>query len=240
VRREANLPQVIGVGLVLVLAIETTGLSGSVALAEDAELLMERPLTEGQRSAQSLIPTIHQLLSDASRRVADIGLIGVAIGPGSFTGLRVGVTAAKTLAYALGAKTVGVDTLDVLAAQTPTGLPGAKVHTILDAQRQELFAATFAWENAAWARTSPTTIMPLEPWLQSLKPGDVVSGPNLARMSAKLPPGVDLAPQHLREPKAATIARLAFNRSEQGLLDDFWKLTPAYFRPSAAEEKAKK
>src|SRR5687768_17602158 len=78
-RRERNRLQVTGVRLVLVLAIETTGLSGSVALADDSNLLAERTLTEGQRSAQSLIPSIDQLLRGAGRQVADIGLIGVAI-----------------------------------------------------------------------------------------------------------------------------------------------------------------
>ncbi len=225
--------------MVLVLAIETSALGGSVALAEDAGLLAERGLAAGQRSAQGLIPAIDELLRDAGRRVQDVGLIGVTIGPGSFTGLRVGVTTAKTLAYALQSPTVGLDTLDVLAAQAPAGSPGGRLHAILDAQRQELFAATFAWQGESWSRTGATAIVPLAAWVDSLSAGDLVTGPAAGRWGAKLPAGVALAPESLREPQAATVARLAFARYEQGQVDDFWKLAPAYYRPSAAEEKAK-
>lgn len=223
----------------LVLAIETTGLSGSVALAEDARLLAERTLTQGQRSAQSLIPSIDELLRGAGRRVAEIGLIGVAIGPGSFTGLRVGVTAAKTLAYAIGAQTVGIDTLDALAAQAPAGTTDARLHAILDAQRQELFAATFAWRNDTWLRATDTAIVSVTTWLETLKSGDLAIGPTAARLSAKLPGGVHVVDDELNQPQAATIARLAFQDFQRGRMDDFWKLAPAYYRPSAAEEKAR-
>lgn len=224
--------------MVLVLAIETSALGGSVSLAEDETFVAERGLGAGQRSAQSLIPAIDELLRGAGRQVKDVGLIGVVIGPGSFTGLRVGVTAAKTLAYAIGAQTVGLDTLDVLAAQAEPGSRGARLLPILDAQRQELFAATFAWREGGWARTGPTAIVPTPAWLESLVAGDLVTGPALSRLAAKLPAGVKVGAEMLREPRAVTVARLAFARFQRGHVDDFWKLAPAYYRPSAAEEKA--
>lgn len=224
--------------IVLILAIETSALGGSVALADDGSLLAERTLSRGQRSAQSLIPAIDELLRSAGRQVQDVELIGVTIGPGSFTGLRVGVTAAKTLAYALGAKTVGLDTLDVLAAQTAAGSAGTRLHAILDAQRQELFTATFTWQGDRWRRSGPTEIVPAARWLDRLRPGDVVTGPATGRIAAKLPAAAIVAAESEREPRAATVAHLALTAYQQGRLDDFWKLTPAYYRPSAAEEKA--
>ncbi len=224
----------------LVLGIETSSLSGSVALVEGGQLLAERSLSEGQRSAQSLIPGIDALLRAAGRPLTDVRLIGVTIGPGSFTGLRVGTTAAKTLAYALGAQTVGVDTLDVVAAQAEGAMQGGtgQLHVALDAQRREVFAATFAAEKSRWVRQSPTCILPLERWLASLAPGDRVAGPAVPRLVTQLPAGVVVAPDDVHAPLGATVARLAAESFERGAVDDFWKLAPAYFRPSAAEEKA--
>src|SRR5690606_6005893 len=102
-----------------ILAFETSGLLGSVALLETAEgkvvSAVERETPADQRTARSLLPTTHRLLSDHGWRPADVELIAVTTGPGSFTGLRIGVVGAKTFAYAVGAKLVGVHTLAALA-----------------------------------------------------------------------------------------------------------------------------
>src|SRR5262245_21398293 len=127
------------------IAIETSGRVGSVAAlkceGDRADILGEIILGEDQRTAQRLAPAIRELLSDVSWSPADVELVAVAVGPGSFTGLRIGVTAAKSFAYAVGAQIVGVNTLAVLAAQAPPS--AAPLWTVMDAQRRELFAARF-------------------------------------------------------------------------------------------------
>jgi tRNA threonylcarbamoyladenosine biosynthesis protein TsaB len=223
----------------LVLAIETSSLGGSVALLEGALLVANRPLGAEQRSAQGLLPAIEAVLKDISRLPADIKLIGMTIGPGSFTGLRVGVTAAKTLAYAVGAGVVGFDTTHVIAAQVRNSESQTVLHVAIDAQRQELFSSKFYWQDNAWQPTAPTAIIPTIDWHQKLQPGEIVAGPAIARLTAKLPAGVVIAADGQHEPQAATVGRLAYAAYQRGQIDDFWKLTPAYFRPSAAEEKAK-
>ena len=112
----------------------------------------------GQTRAQRRPSARHKRLRPALQRVAEAGrlvaasveLVAVAVGPGSFTGLRIGVTTAKTFAYAVGAEVVGVNTLAALAAQAPPS--ATPLWTILDAQRQELFAAKFLIVDAGQLR----------------------------------------------------------------------------------------
>src|SRR5450759_3825007 len=95
----------------LTLAIETSGPLGSVALFESETVLGEQSLELGRQHGQSLIPTIRQLLTFYGKLPRDLELVAVSIGPGSYTGLRVGVVCAKTLAYAANSQLVAVDTL---------------------------------------------------------------------------------------------------------------------------------
>ena len=86
-----------------ILALETTEMAGSLAAMHDRKLLAEIELDSKQRTAQSLAPGMKTLLAEAGWRPTDVELVAVTIGPGSFTGLRLGVTTAKTFAYAVGA-----------------------------------------------------------------------------------------------------------------------------------------
>lgn len=97
------------------LALETSDVSGSVALCEDGVVTAKRFLPTGRRSAQTLSPTIRSILTDSDWRSSDVECVATTIGPGSFTGLRVGVTTGKMFAWAVGANIIGVDTLDALA-----------------------------------------------------------------------------------------------------------------------------
>jgi tRNA threonylcarbamoyladenosine biosynthesis protein TsaB len=99
-----------------ILAIETTDKIGSVAAMAGCNLLVELMLERTQRSAQSLPPAMQRLLEQVGWKPADVQLVAVSIGPGSFTGLRVGVTAAKVFAYAVGAEILGISTLEAIAA----------------------------------------------------------------------------------------------------------------------------
>src|SRR5687768_6416743 len=108
-----------------ILALETSGRSGSVAaligqvVPVRTRVIGQQALDDHQRNAQSLAPAIRSLLDVAGWRPADVQLVAVTAGPGSFTGLRVGVTTAKVFAYATSAAVLGVDTLEVIAQQAP-------------------------------------------------------------------------------------------------------------------------
>lgn len=225
----------------LILALETSSLAGSVALLADDNLLAERMLPTGRRSAVTLAPAIDELLQSAGRRSADVQLVAVTIGPGSFTGLRVGVTTAKTFAYAAGCEVLGLDTLEVIAWQSKPqpaiGLTGPEIHSILEAQRKELYLARFRWAVDELTRIEANRIVAADAWLAALTPDTVVTGAALGRLEERLPPGVVAAPPEHRDPRASTVGRLALRDYQRGRRDDLWKLSPHYLRPSAAEEK---
>jgi len=219
----------------LLLALETSSNAASVALFQHADLIDAVDLPAGQTTAQGLAPAIHQLLDQAGRTAKDVDVVAVAHGPGSFTGLRIGVVAAKTFAYAAGAQLVGVDTLTVIAAQNTT--EGQPLHVVLDAQRKQLFAAEFL-QAGELTVVRPTEIVDRSTWLEQRQAGDQVAGPALTKLAENLPPGVIATPSDQWRPTAQTVGQLGIRRATDNQFDDLWSFEPQYFRKSAAEEKA--
>jgi tRNA threonylcarbamoyladenosine biosynthesis protein TsaB len=226
---------------VYVLALETSGRAGSIALLESAagvvNVIEERDLPQGERTARSLLPTVQRLLADHGPQAIDMELVATTTGPGSFTGLRIGVVAAKTLAYAVGAKLVGVHTLAAMAANIDA--QPRPVWTVLDAQREELFAARFEPSvDLAAVAAPPTEILSVAEWFARLHPGDAVAGPPLAKLRERVPVGVDVVDEALWQPSAAATGRLAIELATRGVTTPPLELVPHYYRRSAAEEKA--
>jgi tRNA threonylcarbamoyladenosine biosynthesis protein TsaB len=227
-----------------ILALETSDKTGSVAALDDCKLLAELTLDRTQRSAQSLAPAMQTLLKQVGWRPGDVQLVAVSTGPGSFTGLRVGVTAAKVFAYAVGAEVLGVSTLEVIATNAATKFP---LSVVIDAQRGELVVQTFSHQADGWFEPiGPEELLDADVWLARLQPDSTVSqgndnfvltGPGLARLVERLPPGVEVLASPLWQPQAAVVGRLASRYHALGRRDDLWKLVPHYYRRSAAEEK---
>ena len=215
------------------LALETSGRAGSVAALEDGKLLAECALDAARGSAATLAPAIRELLAAVNWRPADVQLVAVATGPGSFTGLRIGVMTAKTLAYAIGADVVGVDTLDVIACQAP--FEARPLWTVLDAGREQFFVARYSGKQPQPDR--PTQLVDAQSWLAELGAGDWLSGPALARYASQIPSAVRLVDSAIWSPTAGAVGRLAWSQYAAGTRHDFWSLAPNYFRPSAAEER---
>lgn len=234
-----------------VLALETSGRVGSIALLTapadgPAAVVAAQALPPGERSAQTLLPAVKRLLAEQQWRPADLGLIATTTGPGSFTGLRIGVVAAKTLAYALRTQLVGVHTLAAMAlawrqciASTPPAEAPARLWTVLDAQRQELFAACFErGSDLASAPAPPTSILAVDDWLGRLAPGDAVTGPPLSKLLDRLPAGAAPLPASEWSPSASATGLLAIELERRGHTTAPLSLAPNYYRKSAAEEKA--
>lgn len=221
------------------IAIESSGNTGSVAaLSIESQsapaVVIERPLPADRRSAQTLAATLAELLAKVEWQPEEVDFVSVPIGPGSFTGLRVGVTTAKMFAYAVGARVVPINTLDVLAHQArATGLTGP-IATVMDAQRREVFSATYS----ANENTAETTITAIDAWLTGLRQGDLVVGPFLSRLKQRLPAEVSVADESLWQPSAAAVGHLAIDAALSGNTLEAWQLVPDYYRKSAAEEKA--
>lgn len=129
-----------------ILALETTDAQGSVALCVGGEILTSRRLETERRSAQTLAPTIQETLTEFGWAPRDVDAVAVAVGPGSFTGLRVGVATAKMFAWAVGAKIVGVDALEAIASEIgrlPNGEASGTVSVGIDAQRGDAAVRRF-------------------------------------------------------------------------------------------------
>jgi tRNA threonylcarbamoyladenosine biosynthesis protein TsaB len=224
-----------GTVTVRILALETSLYNGSIALASAGKLVLRQKLPPEQRTAQTLAPAIASALRQVDWRTTDVNLVAVTTGPGSFTGLRVGVTTARTFSYAVGAAILGINTLEVIARQA--SLPSAEIWAVMDAQRGDLFAARYARsEGARLSELASTHIVPREQWLERLDGSAAVTGPGLKGCELRLPDGLMEQAEHW-DPLAETVAAMAWELHQQGVSHDVWQLMPEYFRKSAAEEK---
>ncbi|MEE8451733.1 MAG: tRNA (adenosine(37)-N6)-threonylcarbamoyltransferase complex dimerization subunit type 1 TsaB [Thermoguttaceae bacterium] len=219
-----------------ILALETTELIGSVAAMDGCNLLAQLELCRRQRMAQSLAPGVRQLLSQVGWKPRDVELVAATSGPGSFTGLRIGITTAKAFAYAVSADVLGIDTLETIAAGAPDQIRA--LTAVVDAQRGEVVAGAFQRDTQGWFRpTSAAELVDVDTWLESLPGGTLITGPVLHKLSDRVPDGVTMLDASYRIPKAATVARLAARDYAAGRRDDLFALAPRYSRRSAAEEK---
>lgn len=218
-----------------ILALETSGVAGSAAALDDDNLLSEIDLNPEQRSAQSLAPTLVELLRRVGWRTADTQLVAVTVGPGSFTGLRVGVTTAKVWAYAAGAEVLGISTLEAIALRAPSQVEA--LSAAIDAQRGDVVAQSFRRATDGWPEPiADEQLIPLDEWLGQVPAGFALTGPILRRV-ASLPEGLHVLDANLWDPKAADVGRLAAQLYRAGRRDDLWALGPRYSRRPAAEEK---
>lgn len=191
-----------------------------------------------------LAPLIQQLFRKQNISANDLDLICVAIGPGMFTGLRVGVVTAKALAYATSAKLIAVNTLDAIAAQSFAADPafeGKELHVAVNAQRRQLFVNRFQ-SLGPWRvkKLIDDRIVAREEFVQNLKTHDVVSGPGLAPLAGELAAqsdSIEIAGESSWEFNARAIGFLGTKMYESGHEDDLLTIEPLYFRPSAADEK---
>ncbi len=217
------------------LAIETAGRDGSVALVADGSVVAEAAFPGGVRHAAGLLPLIDSLLQDRGWRPADLGHLYLSIGPGSFTGLRIGVTVAKTLALVTGVRLVAVPTLAVVVENAPAEAADAVV--LLDAKRGQVFAARFERTAGGWAEREPAHVDTLAAVLERAPRPVYLMGEGLPYHLPGVMAGVIVAPADLWRPRAAVVARLGVALAAAGRFVDPDQLVPTYIRKAEAEEK---
>jgi tRNA threonylcarbamoyladenosine biosynthesis protein TsaB len=221
------------------LALETSGPLGSAALGRGGDILETRLLAEPRTHARDFLPSIDALCRAHSVRPEMVRRVYVSAGPGSFTGLRIGITAARMIALAGGVQVVAVPTLEVIA-QNALGAaePPEQVAVILDAKRGRTYAALFARSVDGYAATgNPAEVDPRD-FLSGRGPGWAVLGEGVAcHREAVEASGLRVLPGSLWPPSASTVYRLGHSRAERGEFDDPHTLVPIYVRPPEAEEK---
>lgn len=222
-----------------VLALDTATLVSSVALAAEDTLLAEITLQTKKTHSELLMPHIHQLLAMANVAKQDIEAVAVSIGPGSFTGLRIGLATAKALAYALRIPIVGVPTLAALAYGCP--LPGALLSPLLDAQKKNVYQAVFSWEQGNLQEVRPARVIPFADVLREMsnmdQPVMLLGEGAVMNRQIILQTGGNLllAPPHIIMPRAANVAMLGQKMLAAGEQQDVMALDPLYIRRSEAE-----
>lgn len=215
-----------------ILAIETTERQGSIALYESDLLLHHHKLPAKDRSAATLAPEIKAVCARHHWTLSDIDRIAVTTGPGSFTGLRVGIVTAKTLGYALGKDIVGINTLDAIALQANHV---GELEVVMDAQRNEVFSRRYLIEPEGIPKPlNAITIIDDQLWATQLPDEVKVTGPVLRKLKDRLDARIETEQEANWAPRADSVARLA---AVSNPIDSPFSLMPEYFRKSAAEEK---
>jgi tRNA threonylcarbamoyladenosine biosynthesis protein TsaB len=222
------------------LAIETATPAQSVALVEDARVLADASYEAKGNRGGMLLPAVDRVLRQAGLAARDLDAVAVSIGPGSFTGLRVGIATAKGLARGSGAMLVGVSTLETLAEGY--ALAGATVCALLDAYRGEVYMALFARKGNALERLSADVVLAPEAVASVL--ADVGTPVHLIgngavryreRLEAALGGRACVTADGLRAvPSAAVVARLGLAQLAGGKRPDA-EVVPIYLRRAEAE-----
>ncbi|PIU54487.1 MAG: tRNA (adenosine(37)-N6)-threonylcarbamoyltransferase complex dimerization subunit type 1 TsaB [Deltaproteobacteria bacterium CG07_land_8_20_14_0_80_60_11] len=218
----------------LILALDTATEKGSLALMAGDRVLMEYSLESPNAYLTCLMPGVAAILKNTGKELADLGAVAVSTGPGNFTGLRIGLATAKTLAWSLKCPLAPVPTLEVLAAQFP--FHPHPIGVVMDARRGEVFWGLFRCPED-WPQVLEGPLrLPVRELPARLPRPLLLTGPGLEvyreLLTALLPPEIAWAPPDRRWPRASTLARLARRRLEQGLTANPAQLAPTYLRPA--------
>ena len=222
-----------------ILAIDTASSVSSVAVASEGKLQAEVTVEAGRTHSETLLSHIEGALSFAGVERSALTGVAVSIGPGSFTGLRIGLATVKAIAYGLGIPLVGVSTLAALALAVP--VPDVHTLALMDAQKGNAYAGLYEWRDGSLHEVRPVRVAPLaEAIAEAADRGKPVllTGELAVKKRARLgnlPDNVTLAPAHLLTARASHVAWLGIARLAAGERDDPMTLEPFYIRRSEAE-----
>jgi tRNA threonylcarbamoyladenosine biosynthesis protein TsaB len=221
----------------LLLVVDTATPAGSVALSRGTTVLGEIALNVRKNHTDRLLLIIQQLLKDADLSLGHLDAFGVVLGPGSFTGLRVGVATIKGLALATDRPVVGVSSLATLAIQVP--LSAFPVCALLDARKSEVYAGMFCWAKDRLQSLGEETVLPPARLLDSLDQELIFIGDGALvyrdLIVDRLGSRAHFPPWPLHMPRASSAASLALDALRQQQVIPLERLVPAYIRPSEAE-----
>ncbi len=221
----------------IILGIDTSTMAGSVAIISEDRLLAELTVNTKTTHAERLLSTIDLVVKSASLTIRDLDGIAVSSGPGSFTGLRIGVTTAKGIAYSIHKPIAAIPSLDALASQFLYSK--LLICPILDAKKHELYTAFYRNTREEVHRLSEYSAIAPQHLFQAIKEPTLFLGdgviPYRKQIEAALGEHAFFAdPAHLL-PRGSLIATLGYERLLAGKHNDCLSLTPCYLRKSDAE-----
>lgn len=230
---------------VTLLALETATDVCSVALVADGQVLADLTLRRPRAHAESLVPMIEDALRYAGLTASALEAVAVSMGPGSYTGLRIGVSTAKGLAMAVDAKLIGVPSLEALAAGAASRVaPGGTICALFNSRRQEVYAAAFrcgaANDLESVAGAEALLLDDVPGWLESLGGERLwLVGEGVPRVEPRLSSlnrNVEVIGLQAVAPSAVWVARQALLRYEHGAFEDLAAFEPFYLKAFVAKK----
>lgn len=221
----------------LTLALDTSAVTASVALVRDSRTVASFSVTNKLTHSQTLLPMIDAAFRISGLEISDLSLIAVSHGPGSFTGLRIGISTVKGLCFAHNLPCVGISTLEALAYNL-IDCEGALICPCMDARRNEFYNALFEVKQRSLIRLTPDRAISGEALASELGGRDfIVCGDGAVKFVEGFAPDLRLAGEGARLQNAVSTALLAEKKYACGEFVAGERLTPVYLRQSGAERK---
>lgn len=226
------------------LAVDTSTMMATCALLDEDRLLGEFSLNQDMTHSENLVPMIKEMLDNLNLKVKDIDLFGVAIGPGSFTGLRIGIATIKSFAHVFDKPVIGVSTLEGLAFNLPYN---GYIVPMIDARRNRIYTGIYNRIKGNLINIVEPTIMEVDKLMKLLqKEYDHIivngNGTLVYRdiILEALGDQVIMAPKNLNSCRASSIGELALLKYKEGQRDSYYHLVPEYLRESQAQRELRK
>lgn len=225
-----------------ILAIDTSTDTGSIAITDGEDILVESILNVGRTHSETLIPSFQEMLEKTKLDIKDLDLLALTVGPGSFTGVRIGASTVKGFALALEKPVAGVSTLEALASNFPfSSLP---IMPLFDARRGEIYSAMFKWEEGIIKRLSEDRAASLDDAISKIETKTIFAGEGLVKygqmIKDRLGDNAVFAPRAVWYVRASNVAALGRKSYEADGGLDIATFTPSYRRKSEAEIQMEK
>lgn len=225
-----------------ILGLDTSTMMTTCAVMNEEKLLGEYSLNQDMTHSEKLVPMIKEVLDNLNMKVKDIDLYGVGIGPGSFTGLRIGAATMKSFAHLFDKPIVGVSSIEALAYNLPYN---ELVVPMIDARRNRVYTGIYTWEDGILKELMAPDVLPIDELMGKLVDFDevVFNGNGILlygdRLRNTLGKRVRLATIGQSMCRATSICELARLRYDRGQVDNYFTLAPEYLRESQAQRELK-
>ena len=228
-----------------VLAVDTSSLVAAVAVVDNSRVLGEYSINHKKTHSQKLMPMIKEIMESLDLSPNDIDIYAASSGPGSFTGLRIGITTIKAIAFAAQKPVISVPTLDALAYNIP--ISGIIICPIMDARNSQVYSALYKLEKGFPAKITEYMGVPIAELVQIIKgknssvvfTGDAVEI-HKDFLKSELEEKCEFAPGNLLLQRGSSVAQLALKMASEGLLENCFDMAPFYLRKSQAEREYEK
>jgi tRNA threonylcarbamoyladenosine biosynthesis protein TsaB len=222
-----------------VLGIDTSSQAASIAIMDDQKLIAEYTINTKKTHSQKLMIMIEEMFKLSDMKIDEIDLIGVCIGPGSFTGLRIGMSTAKAIAHVRNIPIVGVNSLESLAFNM--SFSKYTICPIIDAQRNQVYTNSYTWENNELTSKDDIKVVSIDELVENAKNGSdevILLGEAVGLYKEKIEnaKNINIAPNSNNISRASSLCQLAINKYNNKIdVHNCYTINPMYIRKSQAE-----